>query len=307
MDISPYIKEIARGAKGARDLSRAEAEVLFGAMLDGEIDELQLGALLIGMRIKGESDEEMLGFKAAMDARTPQFSLPDGSPRLVVIPSYNGARRQPNLVPLLALRLAHAGVPVLIHGRYDFAARVDPRELMAELGIPTANSAAHAVELLAGQRIAFIDLSNLLPGLDKLLALRARLGLRNSGHSMVKLLDPLRGASVRLVAVTHPEYLEKMHAFLVQDGGRALLLRATEGEAYANPRRRPQFQTFTDGLAEIAYPAEEGGAPPLAGIPDTAENAATAILIGKMLANRMPIPQPLVDQHVVIVRLALKT
>ena len=307
MDVSPYIKEIARGAKGARDLSREEAQGLFGAMLDGEIDALQLGAVLIGLRIKGESDEELQGFKAALDARTPQISLPDGSPRLVVIPSYNGARRQPNLLPLLALRLAHAGVPVLIHGRYDFSSRVDPTGLMAELGITTANSTEHAVELLAKQRIAFISLSYLLPGLDKLLALRVRLGLRNSGHSMVKLLDPLRGRSVRLVAVTHPEYLEKMHAFLVQDGGRSLLLRATEGEAYANPRRRPQFQTFTDGLAEIAYPAEEGGAPPLAGIPDTAENAATAILIGKMLANRMPIPQPLVDQHVVIVRLALKT
>ena len=305
MDISPYIKEIARGAKGARDLSRAEAEVLFGAMLDGEIDELQLGALLIGLRIKGESDEELHGFKAALDARTPQLSLPDGSSRLVVISSYNGARRQPNLIPLLALRLAHAGVPVLIHGRYDFAARVAPTDLMAELGIPTANSAANAVELLAKQRIAFIGLSDLLPGLDRLLALRVRLGLRNSGHSMVKLLDPLRGRSVRLVAVTHPEYLEKMHAFLVQDGGRALLLRGTEGEAYANPRRRPQLQTFTDGLAEIAYIAEEGGAPPLAGIPDTAENAETAVLIGKMLANRMPIPKPLVDQHDVIMRLAL--
>src|ERR1035437_10006316 len=106
MDATRFIKEIGRGAKGARDLLRADAEVLFGAILDGKIDELQLGALLIGMRIKGESNEELLGFKAALDARTPQISLPGNSPRLVVIPSYNGARRQPNLVPLLALLLA---------------------------------------------------------------------------------------------------------------------------------------------------------------------------------------------------------
>lgn len=304
MDTTRFIREIGRGAKGAGDLSRADAEILFGAMLDGEIDELQLGALLIGLRIKSESDEEMQGFKAALDARTPQIALPAGSPRLVVIPSYNGARRQPNLTPLLALRLAQAGVPVLIHGRYDFETRVDPSELMATLGIPRANGLEHAARLLAEQRIAFIDLVHLLPGLDALLALRTRLGLRNLGHSMVKLLDPLRGGSVRLVAVTHPEYLDKMRIFLAAEGGRALLLRGTEGEVYANPRRRPQLETFIEGSHDIAYPAAEGGAPPLDGLPATAENAAAAVLISNMLAGSVPLPQPILDQIDVITRLA---
>lgn len=304
MDATRLIREIGRGAKGARDLSRADAEGLFGAILDGQIDELQLGALLIGLRIKGESDEELLGFKAALDARTPQISMLENMPHLVVIPSYNGARRQPNLVPLLALMLARSGVPVLIHGRYDFETRVDPSEMMAALGIPGAGRIEHAGQLLAEQRIAFIDLALLVPGLDNLLALRSRLGLRNSGHSLVKLLDPARGFSIRLVAVTHPEYLEKMHRFLLADGGRALLLRGTEGEAYANPRRRPQLETFIEGRAGIAYPAAEGGAPPLAGIPDTPENAATAILISDMLSGRVAVPQPILDQLDAITNLA---
>lgn len=303
MDATRLIREIGRGAKGARDLSRSDAEGLFAAMLDGEIDELQLGALLIGLRIKGESAEELLGFKAALDARTPQIFLPDGSPHLVVIPSYNGARRQPNLVPLLALMLARSGVPVLIHGRYDFDTRVDPAEMMAALGIVRAGTVTEAAQLLAEQRIAFIDLARLVPGLDRLLALRPRLGLRNSGHSLVKLLDPLRGRSVRLVAVTHPEYLEKMHQFLLADGGRALLLRGTEGETYANPRRRPQLEIFADGHAGIAFPATEGGAPPLAGIPDTPENATTVMLIRDMLAGNLPVPQPIRDQIEAIGRL----
>lgn len=304
MDTSRFIREIARGAKGARDLSHADAEKLFGAMLDDEIDEVQLGALLIGLRIKGESDEELLGFKAALEARTPQIFLTEGSPHLVVIPSYNGARRQPNLVPLLALLLAKSGVPVLIHGRYDFDTRIDPSEMMTVLGIARANTVDEAAKLLEEQRIAFIDLARLVPGLDRLLALRPRLGLRNSGHSLAKLLDPARGHSVRLVAVTHPEYLEKMHRFLLAEGGRALLLRGTEGEAYANPRRRPQLETFVDGCAGIAYPAAEGGAPPLAGIPDTPENSATALLIRDMLDGREPIPQPILDQIEVIKHLA---
>lgn len=304
IDISHHLKEIGRGAKGARDLSRTDAEQIFAAILDGAVDEFQLGALLLGMRIKGESDEELLGFKAALDACTPQLELPGGAPRLVVIPSYNGARRQPNLMPLLALLLARAGIPVLIHGRYDFATRVDPSALLSALGIARAESVGHASQLLAQQQIAFIDLAALLPGLDRLLTLRARLGLRNSGHAMVKLLDPLRAASVRIVAVTHPEYLDKMRRFLIASEATALLLRGTEGEVYANPRRTPQMESFTAGQHAIACAAAEGGAPPLAGIPDTGENAASTDLIRAMLAGRMPIPQAIQLQAEVIAGLS---
>lgn len=304
LNVVPFIKEIGRGVKGARDLTRKDAESLFGAILDGEVDELQLGALLIGLRIKGESDEELLGFKDALDARTPQLTLQDGSPRLVVIPSYNGARRQPNLMPLLALLLARVGVPVLIHGRYDFDTRVDPSAMMSELGIPKASSVEDAIYLLENGCIAFIDLALLMPKLDKLLALRPRLGLRNSGHSMVKLLDPLRESSVRLVAVTHPEYIEKMRHFLMASHATALLFRGTEGEAYANPRRTPQMESFVQGRNEIAHPASEGGAPPLDGIPDTSENSATAKLIIAMLEGGIPIPRPILAQVEVICALA---
>jgi anthranilate phosphoribosyltransferase len=296
IDASHWVREIGRGAKGARDLSRDDAQLLFGAMLDGTIDALQLGALLIGLRIKGESDEELIGFKAALDARTPQLSLAVPQPRLVVIPSYNGARRHANLMPLLACLLAREGIPVLIHTRYDFATRVNPSALFAALNIPNANSLAAANDLLNQQRIACIDLSVLLPKLDTLLALRSRLGLRNSAHTLVKLLDPLRGASVRVVAVTHPEYVSKMREFLCRDAAYALLLRGTEGEAYANPKRRPQIESFVAGNHRIACLAEEASGMLVDEWQDGADNLASAALIRAMLAGEIAIPEPILQQ-----------
>src|SRR6185369_13636660 len=189
-------------------------------------------------------------------------------PRCVILPTYNGARRQPNLMPLVALLLARDGVPVLIQGRHDFDSRVSPFGLLEALNIRPAANLAEAEAALASQRLACLKVDQLLPGLDRLLALRPRLGVRNSGHTMAKLVDPCVGRSVRVVAVTHPEYLERMHEFLIADGGRAMLMRGTEGEAYANPRRRPAMQVFRDGVADVAWPAEEGGAPPLEGLPD---------------------------------------
>ncbi|AUM01064.1 DNA-binding protein YbiB [Zoogloeaceae bacteirum Par-f-2] len=303
MSYAPIIKEIGRGAKGARPLDAAQAESVFGDMLDGKVPELELGAIVIALRIKGESTEELIGFKRALDARTPQLVVPAG-PRCVVLPTYNGARRQANLMPLLALMLARQRVPVLIHGRHDFDSRTSPFELLAALGIHPVTSLQAAGAALAANHLACIKLDTLLPGLDRLLALRLRLGVRGSAHTMAKLIDPCRGHSVRVVAVTHPEYLTRMHEFLCADGGRAMLLRGTEGEAFANPRRRPPMQVFADGAARIAWPGEEGGAPPLAELPDCPAVAENALLIRAMLNGERPIPQPLQEQAQALAALA---
>lgn len=117
MSYSHYIKEIGRGAEGARNLSRDDAcQVLYAAMLDGGVPDLELGAIILGLRVKGESLDEMLGFLSAVDQRTNRLDMPQGRVRPVVLPTYNGARKEANLTPLLALLLQRFGVPVLVHG-----------------------------------------------------------------------------------------------------------------------------------------------------------------------------------------------
>jgi anthranilate phosphoribosyltransferase len=289
------IKEIGRGAKGARSLEREAAAALFGGMLDGSVADLELGAILIALRIKSESLDELLGFKQAMDTQGAQVTVPDG-PRCVVLPSYNGARRQPNLMPLVALLLARDGIPVLIQGRHDFESRVSPFELLAALGITPAADLAEAGAQLASRHLACVRVSTLLPGLDRLLSLRQRMGVRSSAHTMAKLLDPCSGRSVRVVAVTHPEYLERMDEFLRADGGHAMLLRGTEGEIYANPRRCPEMKTYADGASHISVAGDDGGAPPLAGLHDSPSVADNAATIRAMLAGEQPVPAPILAQ-----------
>src|SRR5690606_6555087 len=112
---APYIKEIGRGARGARGLSREAAYQLYRAILREEVSEVELGAVLMAYRIKGEDVEELAGMSAAVDETLIKLRAPAGQ-CAVAIPSYNGARRQPNLVPLLALLLARSGTPTLVHG-----------------------------------------------------------------------------------------------------------------------------------------------------------------------------------------------
>lgn len=305
MDYAALIKEMGRGARGARDLPREQAQALFGAMLDGQVPDMELGAMLIALRVKGESADEVAGFLAAMGARTAAMQAPAG-PRTVLLPSFNGARKQANLMPLVALLLAREGVPVLVFGRHDFDSRHSPFELLDALGLPQSATLADAERRLAVERLAVLPLQTLNPGLNSLMALRPRLGVRNSSHSLAKLLDPFpAGRAVRVVAVTHPEYLDSMAAALpglTAGGGRALLMRASEGEAYAHLRRKAHLIGFQDGAAaplhapdttDLDWPLSPACAP--------AENAA---LIRAMLAGTETVPPRAAEQVAVLKLLA---
>jgi len=303
MDYAALIKEMGRGARGARDLTREQAQALFGEMLDGQVPDMELGAMLIALRVKGESADEVAGFLAAMQARTAALQAPAG-PRTVLLPSFNGARKQANLMPLVALLLAREGVPVLIFGRHDFDSRHSPFELLDALGLPASDTLADAERHLAGERLAVLPLQTLNPGLNNLMALRPRLGVRNSSHSLAKLLDPFpAGRAVRVVAVTHPEYLDSMaHALpgLTAHGGRALLMRASEGEAYAHLRRKAHLIGFQDGVMAPLHPADTTDLDwPLSPACAPADNAA---LIRAMLAGTETVP-PRIAEQVAVLRL----
>jgi hypothetical protein len=193
MNFALFIREIGRGATGARDMSRAEAQQLYGAMLDGAVPELELGAIAIALRMKSETVDEMVGFLAAASERLPALRRPQGRIRPVVIPTYNGARRNANLTPLLALLLQRYGVPVLLHGLSDDYGRVTSEQVLRQYGLLPSGSLQEAQLRIDEHHLTYLPLPLLSAGLDRQLALRNRLGLRNSAHSLVKMLDPFQG------------------------------------------------------------------------------------------------------------------
>ncbi|WP_426110427.1 DNA-binding protein YbiB [Massilia sp. PWRC2] len=294
-----FIKEIGRGKKGARSMTRVDARTLYGAMLAGRVSDLELGGILLAMRIKGESVEEIAGFLDAAEASFTPLPLPDGPFAPVLIPSYNGARKMANLTPLLALLLAREGVPVLVHGVSRDPGRVTTAEIFEAMGLAAApDLAALALAHSRGQP-TFIPIEVLAPAMHRLLALRRVLGVRNSTHTLVKILQPYAGPALRLVSYTHPEYLEMLADYFVNaaPGGRgdAFLMRGTEGETVANANRANQIDWFHDGQRELLVPRD---APTdlLAAAPAARDAAATAAWIAAALRGDAPVPPSIVQQ-----------
>ena len=296
MSYAHYIKEIGRGAEGAHHLSCEDARQLYAAMLDGGVPDLELGAIILALRVKGESLDEMLGFMAAVDDRTQCLDVPHGRVRPVVLPSYNGARKEANLTPLLALLLQRFGVPVLVHGLIEGLGRVSTGHIFRELGIMPAVSSDQVQIALDTKGLAFAPLNALSPGIHNLLALRSRMGVRSSAHSLVKMIDPFHGEGILMAAATHPAFIELMRGMLIARGNKAILLRGTEGEPFANPKRRPRLEYVHDGKSEILFEAEHDSLRALPHLPEAADAVATARWIRRVLDNQLPLPKPIANQ-----------
>jgi anthranilate phosphoribosyltransferase len=299
------IKDIGRGAAGARSLPRERAAQTMHRVLAGQLSDLQLGALLIALRMKGENLDEICGFLSAVQAHC--MPLPSEQP-VVLLPSYNGARRLCNLTPLLALALAQAGLRVLVHGPLPDVAnpRVTTAAVFHDLGLSVltdaATAAADAHRAWSRHEPAFIHTAVLCPPLHTLLGRRAELGVRNVGHTLAKMLNPVCGApSLRLVNHTHPEFGALMAQWAVLESASAMLLRGTEGEPVADPRRMPRIDTYVQGRlhAPACCPAQDGvlaAMPSLPSLPTSNDAATTAVYVQAVIAGERPAPAPLARQ-----------
>lgn len=303
MSIAAYIKEIGRGAAGARSLTQEQAERLMATVLDGGASDLEVGAFALAMRMKGESLDELTGFLAAVQARC--LRLRSERP-VIVIPSYNGARRLPNLTPLLAMWLAQEGARVLVHGQPRDPARVTSAAIFHDLGLPVSQSEDDVHSAWARREPAYVLTETLCPPLQKLLDVRWVVGVRNSGHTVAKMIDPCVGArSLRLTSFTHPEFGALMSAWAQRQAVDAMLLRGTEGEAVADPRRQPRIDTWVAGTLrpEWSVPAQDGVVTEMPLLPREHDAATTALYIQAVLSGEKPAPAPLARQ----VQLALDT
>ena len=296
MNFAHFIREIGRGKEGARDLEFAEAQQLYGAMLDGGVSDVELGAIMIALRMKGEAIEEMAGFMAAVNERLYALDCPRDRIRPVVIPSYNGARKGANLTPLMAMLLQRFGIPVLVHGPIEGYGRVTSAQILREFGILPVTSRVQANQQLKDGHLTFVPSSVISPGLAQLLSLRGRLGLRNSAHSLVKMIDPFAGRGLVLATATHPEYLEMMRELLAKLGVAALLLRATEGEPVANPKRRPRIEYLHDGAVDLLFEAEHDSLKSLPHLPEDCDVRSTVDWMRAILSGVHAIPAPLANQ-----------
>jgi anthranilate phosphoribosyltransferase len=113
---------------------------------------------------------------------------------------------------------------------------------------------------------------------------------------MCKLLDPLAVPSVRIVAHSNTAFTDKSRAIMIALGADALVMASTEGEAFANPLRRPRMEHVRDGACTALFEAEVANGPTGNNGPDRIDAKATADWIRLAISGSVAIPHPLLNQ-----------
>lgn len=291
MGIAAYLKIIGRGSKGAGDLDRDQAREIFTQILSGQVSDLELGAFCIAMRIKGESVAELMGF---MDAMEPEIQFLDlGSRPAIILPSYNGARKQANLTPLLAGLLSGLGFTTLVQGVEHDPARVTSYEIFTALDWPILQDGSDLSALLNLQQPIFCPVRVISPALQKLLDIRALIGLRNTSHVLAKLINPTKNSAWQISNYTHPEYPEKLREYFQLRLAHAILIRGHEGEPTASLQRLPEMHFLFPQREEKVTPEERyTDSNPFMAI----DPQSTAFVTQQILAGKVVCPAAILQQ-----------
>ncbi|MCY1284888.1 Anthranilate phosphoribosyltransferase [compost metagenome] len=240
-----FVRMLGKGKRGARNMTREEAREAMGMLLDGQVEDTQLGAFLMLLRHKEENAEELAGF-------TEAFRQRNQAPEIAVDldwPSYAGKKRHLPWYLLAAKALADSGLRILLHGGgAHTAGRLYSEQLLELLDIPLCQDWSQVASALDERQLAFIPLGAWAPRLQRMIDLRNTLGLRSPIHSLARILNPL-GARCGLQSIFHPGY-QGVHREASQLlGDHAIVVKGEGGEIEVNPDGTCHLYGTTDGQA----------------------------------------------------------
>ena len=169
-------------------LSRDEARAAMGAVMDGEATQAQLAALLVALRMRGESVDELTGFATAMRERALHVDAPAGA--IDVVGTGGDKSGTFNVSTTAALVVAAAGVPVAKHGNRAITSKAGSADVLDALGVRIDHDAASAGTALRELGFAFLFAPNFHPAMRFANPTRREIGVRTAFNLLGPLTNP---------------------------------------------------------------------------------------------------------------------
>jgi anthranilate phosphoribosyltransferase len=277
---------IVEGGTLSLDVARAA----MGAVMDGEATPAQLAGLLVGLRMRGETTEELAGFAVAMRDRVVRVDAPDDT----IDTCGTGGDRSGtfNISTTAALVVAAAGVPVAKHGNRAITSASGSADVLEALGVRTDHSAESAGAALRAIGFAFLFAPGFHPAMKHAGPTRREIGVRTAFNLLGPLTNPA-GARRQVIGVgdpaAAPRLAEVLHllgtdrSFVVHGDGLDELPLDGSGVLYdvtPDGVERREVDAAALGLRNARTDALAGGSP--------SENAglAEAVLRGEPGARR---------------------
>lgn len=267
----PVEEALARLYAGA-SLDETEAEILFSALVDGRLAEPAIAAMLIALRLKGETTAELTGAARALRAADEPFERPDYLFADTCGTGGDGSGSI-NVSTAAAFVCAAAGLPIAKHGNRSVTSRCGSADVLEQLGAKLDVSAAVSRRALDEAGFCFLLAPAYHPGLRHAGPVRRALKVRTIMNILGPCVNPAE-PKVQLLGVADPRMIEPVARTLAALGAeRALVVHgagldeiALHGETEAILLKDGAFERLTltpesAGLARMPVEALKGGSP----------------------------------------------
>lgn len=210
-EIPGILEHLAQG----KDLSADMASSAFSALMDGDLSAAQAGALLTGLRMKGESALELAHATRAALARSVRIKGLKGD--YIDIVGTGGDRRNSfNCSTASSLIVAGLGYRVIKHGNRAVSSKCGSADALEALGLPLHDKPASVLDMLEKKNFAFLFAPYFHPAFKNIGPLRKELGLRTLFNILGPLINPARPNHL-LMGVAKPDLVPLVAETLAQN------------------------------------------------------------------------------------------
>jgi anthranilate phosphoribosyltransferase len=251
-----YLAAIAAG----EPLAEEEARAAFSLILIGEATPAQLGAFLMGLRLRGETVDEITGATRAMRAAMIPVEAPPDA--IDIVGTGGDGAGTWNISTLAAIIAAAAGATVAKHGGKASSSRSGASDVLGELGVRVGMSPAAASACLREAGICFMAGPTHHPALRHAGPVRAELGVRTIFNLLGPLSNPAR-VERQAIGVYSRDWLEPLaHALRDLGSKRVWLLHGADGLDEATTTAATHVVALENGaIRAFDISPEEAGLP----------------------------------------------
>jgi anthranilate phosphoribosyltransferase len=200
-DLSLVLSKVASG----QSLTENEAAEAFALIMAGAATDAQLGALLLGMRVRGETVEEIAGAARALRARAVPVRAPEAA--IDTCGTGGDAKGTHNISTCAAFVVAGAGVPVAKHGNRSISSRSGSADVLTALGVNIECAPETIARCIETCGLGFMFAPAHHAAMRHVAKVRSELGIRTIFNLLGPLANPA-GTKFQLVGVFSQDWVE---------------------------------------------------------------------------------------------------
>jgi len=188
--VSKEYSNLLDGLLDGRSLAEAQAHKLMHKLAEGELPPALAGALLAGLRAKGETADEIRGFATAMRELAVHPDIPDGAPTVDTVGTGGDGSGSLNLSTGTGLLAAACGSRVVKHGNRSVSSRSGSADMLECLGMPLPLHEKEAVSCLEATSFTFLFAPAYHPAMKSVVPIRGALAVRTVFNVLGPLTNP---------------------------------------------------------------------------------------------------------------------